>query len=109
MQSLIDDLLKLSRITRDEMRREHFDLSELAGEIGDYLQAEHPDRTVEFHVDAGIMIHADRNLMRIAMDNLLRNAWKFTAHQSLANIHVGCLRDSNQPVYFVEDNRNNFV
>jgi len=104
MQSLIDDLLKLSRITRDEMRREHFDLSELAGEIGDYLQAEHPDRTVEFHVDAGIMIHADRNLMRIAMDNLLRNAWKFTANQSLANIHVGCLRDSDQPVYFVEDN-----
>jgi len=104
MQSLIDDLLKLSRITRDEMRREHFDLSELAGEIGDYLQAEYPERAVEFHVDPGITIHADRNLMRIAMDNLLRNAWKFTANQSLANIHVGCLRDSDQPVYFVEDN-----
>jgi PAS domain S-box-containing protein len=104
MQSLIDDLLKLSRITRDEMRREPFDLSELASEIGDYLQAESPGRQVEFRVDPGITIHADRNLMRVAMDNLLRNAWKFTANQTLANIHVGCLRESDEPVYFVEDN-----
>jgi len=104
MQSLIDDMLKLSRITRDEMHRAQFDLSELAGEIGDYLQSEHPERQVHFQVDPNIVIHGDRNLMRIAMDNLLRNAWKFTSHQAVANIHVGCLHEAEGAVYFVKDN-----
>ncbi len=103
MQNLIDDLLKLSRITRDEMRREDFNLSALATEIGDYLQSEFPDREVTFQVDEDIRIHADRNLLRIAMDNLLRNAWKFTANNPVANVQVGCLHQNGQPVYFVKD------
>ncbi|QID18046.1 PAS domain-containing protein [Nitrogeniibacter mangrovi] len=103
MQHLIDDLLKLSRITRDEMHRSDFSLSELATEIGDYLHAESPHRSVHLEIDPDIRIRADRNLMRIVMDNLLRNAWKFTANHPLANLRVGCLHQNGQPVYFVSD------
>ena len=103
MQRLIDDLLKLSRITRDEMRKADFDLGEMAREIGHELHSETPGRTVNFAVTADLTVHGDRNLLRIAMENLLRNAWKFTSNHPVANIEVGCLRVDDGPVYFVKD------
>jgi PAS domain S-box-containing protein len=104
MQALIDEMLKLARISRDEMRREDVNLSALASEIGDYLGSEHPERQLAFTVAPDIHVHADRNLLRIVLDNLLRNAWKFTGQKAEAAVEVGCLRDGAQPVYFVKDN-----
>jgi len=49
MASLIDDLLKLSRITRTEMRRERVDLSRMARSIVAELQAGEPSRSVSAH------------------------------------------------------------
>ena len=44
MAELIDDLLHLSQVARTEMRREHVDLTAMAGEIGAELRQRQPDR-----------------------------------------------------------------
>lgn len=103
MQRLIDDLLALSRVTRDEMKRERFDLSTLANDILAELQQAHPARQVETIVVPDLVVTGDAALIRIALDNLLRNAWKFTVKHRHARIELGVLPNNGKTVYFVRD------
>ena len=108
MHQLIDDMLALSRVTRDEMRREPVSLSGIAEQILSDLKQMQPDRKVTTRITLDIHATGDPNLLHIALENLLRNAWKFTARQNAAHhsaeIEFGVLRDGDKPVYFVRDN-----
>jgi PAS domain S-box-containing protein len=112
MSGLIDDLLKLSRLTRAEINRQRVDLSALARSIAGELQKEDPQRRAEFKIDSGIHVDADPRLLRVAVENLLGNAWKFTSQRPVARIELG-ISDStdqpppapaNKPVHYVRDN-----
>jgi len=108
MQQLIDDLLALSRVTRDEMRREAVNLSALAEQVLGEMQQTQPHRKVRVRISLDIHANGDPNLLRIAMENLLRNAWKFTSGRKggseVAEIEFDVLREGDKPVYFVRDN-----
>jgi light-regulated signal transduction histidine kinase (bacteriophytochrome) len=104
MSQLIDDLLKLSRVTRSEMRREPVDLSALAQAIAAELQAAQPERQIEWSIAPGLVVNADASLMHILLANLLGNAHKFTAQHPTARIEFGAVQPASQPVYFVRDN-----
>lgn len=103
MADLIDDMLKLSRLTRSEMRREEVDLSALAGTLAAELQAGQPERRVEFLIAPGMTVRADLSLTRILMQNLIENAWKFTMHHPTARIEVGTFDSRGQTTFFVRD------
>ncbi len=103
MGMLIDDLLKLARVTRVEPNREEVDLSMLGREIAVALQNQDPDRRAQIVVAPGLRAHADARLLRIALENLLGNAWKFTGQRKEARIELGMTTNS-APVYFVRDN-----
>ncbi len=103
MGLLIDDLLRLSRVSRSEMRYTTVNLSALVQDQVKELQASDPKRQVEFRVAPGAIVSADPTLMRVVITNLLENAWKFTSHHSSAQIEFGIIRSEEQPVYFVRD------
>jgi signal transduction histidine kinase len=104
MAQLIDDLLKLSRVTRSEMHRETVNLTATAQAIALEFQKRQPNRQVTFIVAEGLTANGDRSLLSIALENLLDNAWKFTQKSPHARIEFGStLRDGKQ-VYFVSDN-----
>lgn len=104
MGQLIDDLLRLSRVTRSEIRLTTVDLSALAHSILTELARTQPEREVEFTVAPGLVVNADAQLLRIVMENLLGNAWKFTSKQARAKIEVGRAPWQGQLMYFVRDN-----
>jgi signal transduction histidine kinase len=104
MSMLIDDLLMLARVTRAEAVREEVDLSALARQVTDALQAQNPDRRVRFALTPGLKVHGDARLLRIALENLLGNAWKFTGGRAEASIELGMSSEDSTPVYFVRDN-----
>ncbi|MBL8448059.1 MAG: PAS domain S-box protein [Zoogloeaceae bacterium] len=104
MAALIDDLIELARLTRQALRREHVDVSELAGQIVDELRAENPERVVDFQITQGLTANADRALIRVVFENLLRNAWKFTARVPRAEVSVTGERVDGKLVYCVSDN-----
>jgi signal transduction histidine kinase len=123
MNQLIDDLLQLSRITRQEMVTGPVDLSALAYEILENYRQQEPDRAAQITIQPGMVGIGDPNLLRIAITNLLDNAWKFTRKTPNTCIEVGCRLageigpqspglssveidglGADMPVYFVKDN-----
>jgi PAS domain S-box-containing protein len=103
MHQIIDGMLALSRVTRNEMRRETVNLSAIAEQILSDLKQMQPERVVRTHITLDICVRGDPNLLRIALENLLRNAWKFTARRPAATIEFGVLHGEDKPVYFVSD------
>jgi PAS domain S-box-containing protein len=103
MGQLIDDMLKLSRVTRSEMRFENVDLTGIAREIGDELSRAEPGRKVEFIIEDGVTAWGDLPLMRTVMQNLLSNSWKFTSRHEKGLIQFGVSESGGRKNYFVKD------
>lgn len=104
MGGLIDDLLKLARVTRAELRREHVNLSAVAQAAVDELAKANPSRVVDCQVQPGLSAVGDPRLLQIALTNLLDNAWKFTSKRDHARIEFGTASSNGCAVYFVRDN-----
>ena len=103
MGHLIDDLLRLSLVTRDDLRRETVNLSSLAHSIIGGLQQKDPQRQVEFVVTPDLSAIGDERLLQVVLNNLLENSWKFTSKHPTARIEVGTNPDNGQPAFFVRD------
>lgn len=101
MAALIDDILRLSRVTRGEVRRETVDVTAMARSIAEEMRQRHPEHRVEFVVRDGLVARADPHLLEVLMRNLLENAWKYTSRREDARVEVGCGGDR---VWFVKDN-----
>jgi light-regulated signal transduction histidine kinase (bacteriophytochrome) len=104
MGQLIDDLLRLSRVSRAEVIRQRVDLSDLSRRILRELAEAHPERSAQVTVASGLTVEADPRLLAIALENLLANAWKFTAPRPEAVIEVGKDEVEGEPVFWVRDN-----
>ncbi len=103
MGMLIDDLLRLSRVSRSEMQYTTVNLSALVQEQIDELQAINPERQVKFAIAPNIIVSADRTLMQVVISNLVQNAWKFTSHHDSALIEFGVLQQEDHLTYFMRD------
>lgn len=104
MGQLIDDLLKLARLSRVEMNQTTTDLSSIAESIATEFKSSTPDRNVDFVIQPGLVDKADRSLMQIALQNLLSNAWKYTKNTREAKIEFSSFRRENKTIYFIRDN-----
>jgi signal transduction histidine kinase len=104
MGKLIDALLKLSRITRSELKPSHVMIGAMAKEIAGELQRSDPDRDVELRINTELTAVADSTMIRSVMENLLGNAWKFTRHTEKAVIEFDADKGNAHQVYFVKDN-----
>jgi signal transduction histidine kinase len=93
MGQLIEDLLKLSRIGRDDYTVIPLDLGAMADHILAGFRAEDPGRKVICHVERPLRVLGDPRLLRLLLENLLGNAWKFTARLEEARIEL-----TSQPV-----------
>ena len=104
MGQLIDDLLDLSRIGRQPIKKKLINLETVIKKAYQALQPEWKSRKVNFIVHRCPSVFADPNLMLIAFMNLLSNALKFTRKQTTTEIEVGYKKKKNQIVFFVKDN-----
>jgi light-regulated signal transduction histidine kinase (bacteriophytochrome) len=102
MGLLIDALLQLSRITRTEIVREHFSISDLAESVISDLREQNRNRDLSFEIEPGLTAYADPRLTRIALENLMSNAVKFSSKVAHAVIRFGW--DPEQNAWYVRDN-----
>ncbi len=104
MAELIDGMLELAQITRQDIRLDEVDLGEIARSIVAQLRLGQPSRQAEFHIEDRIIVMGDRRLLHNALENLLGNAWKFTSKVPVATISFGSLVNNGETVLFVSDN-----
>ncbi len=104
MGRLIDDLLRLSRVSRSSLTPVTIDLSAMASEVLLDLQQSQPERCVDVAVQAGMSATGDAGLLRIVLDNLLGNAWKYTGRTEPARICVHSSVLDGETVYTIADN-----
>jgi signal transduction histidine kinase len=111
LMGMVDALLALSRVTREEPHLVQVDLSKMAQTIAENLHQHEPERQVEFVIAPDLTVQADQHLLHVVLENLLGNAWKFTAQSQPARIELGRLSFSetepeieDTTIYFVRDN-----
>lgn len=104
MGALIDDLLRLSRISRAPMKPERVDVSALATDIVAEIRKASPQRSVDVRIEPGLEAKADRRLLEVALDNLIRNAWKYTGKQPEPRIEIGTARTNGTGAFMIRDN-----
>jgi len=108
LDRLIDNLLKLSRISQSPMERVPVNLGGMAKEVALALQEEQPQRAAEFAIERQLRAVGDPLLLRTLLENLLGNAWKYSSRKAQARIAFGATRVEGETVYFVRDNGDGF-
>lgn len=99
LATIIDELLNLSRISRQEIRFVQVDLSELAEGIVKELRAKGWNTEPEVEIQGNLTVKADATLLRVVLLNLLQNAFKFSPNGG--KVSVG--KKPRESVYFVRD------
>ncbi len=89
MGQLIDDLLKLSRVTRTNIEKSDINISDISYGIIERLKKQKSTREVNFIIEPNLIVNGDYNLLNIVMENLIGNAWKFTMKKEHAVIEIG--------------------
>ncbi|WP_240523314.1 PAS domain S-box protein [Polaromonas sp. AER18D-145] len=105
MGELIEGLLTLAHLSREQLKLEGVDLSALARRIENECREREPGRQVEMTVQDGLIAQGDPRLLSAVLQNLLANAWKFSSKQLQARIEVGSeLGAEDDTIFFVRDN-----
>jgi PAS domain S-box-containing protein len=104
MSNLIDDMLSLSRVSRQELKKSSVDMSKMANSIIRELQNTEPNRNVRVTISKDMTVFADAGLIQIALSNLLENAWKYSGKVNDAFIEFGKIERDQETVYFISDN-----
>ena len=104
MARLIDDLLKLSRISRRALSFSTVNLSDVAKEIVAELRSQSPTRKVNVKIHDHIVAWCDERAIRIVLENLLSNAWKFTSTVKKPRIEFKTEIIGDEKVFIVSDN-----
>lgn len=102
MTLLIDGLLALSRVGRQQMNFQPIDLRRLVDRSIELVQSNLPDsQSIEFRIGALPPVTADATLLQQVFSNLIDNAVKFSRHACPSRIEIGALEDKT---LFVKDN-----
>lgn len=104
MGLLVDDLLNLGRVGRQELSVQATGLKSIVNDVISDLATECDGRKVEWKVGALPFVDCDPGLMRQVFQNLLSNALKFTRTRETATIEIGQKNENNPPLIFVSDN-----
>ena len=104
MDQLINDLLALSRLKRQEFEVAEIDMGDLAQGVFEELKAINPGRKLNLVISNPPKGMGDPSMIRQVFVNLLSNAIKFTRKREAALIEIGGTINDKEATFFVKDN-----
>ncbi|HEX7337168.1 MAG TPA: PAS domain S-box protein [Gemmatimonadales bacterium] len=104
MATLIDDLVGLSRIGRQDVLRRPVSLTTMVEDVVDQLKTQINGRRIDWQVEELPVVQADPVLTKIALTQLLSNAVKFTRPRERAAIRIAPLEADGLAGLSVQDN-----
>lgn len=108
MGQLIDDLLRFSRTSRQELTINRINMHDLFASLSDEIMQYNPSQLIS--IDIGTMPDAwgDLSLLKQVVSNLLSNAVKFSARKELTEIRISGIKNESETVYSISDNGTGF-
>jgi light-regulated signal transduction histidine kinase (bacteriophytochrome) len=103
MNTLIDDLLKFSKLGRKEVQKTQFPTERIVRETLDELANTAPHRA-QVHIGSLLPVQADRTLLTQVWVNLLSNAIKYSSKKENPQVDISCVLKEDTVVYAVKDN-----
>jgi two-component system, sensor histidine kinase and response regulator len=103
MNTLIDDLLKFSKLGRKELQKAVIQTDKLVHEILEELSKSSPHHA-QINIGPLPPAHADYTLLTQVWVNLLSNAIKYSSKKETPRVDISCERQGNTLVYAVKDN-----
>jgi signal transduction histidine kinase len=104
MQQLIDDLLVYSRVGRAPLREEDVDLESVFAEVTDWIAPAIQERGALVTHDPLPTVRGERGQLAQVLQNLVANAIKFTAPDTVPEVHVSAARVAGGWRISVRDN-----
>ncbi len=105
MESLITDLLKLSRVANLQDELQELSFEEIVWEALELLAGKITESNVKIDIQNDLpKMCACRNKLLTVLQNLIENAVKYMGPQTEPRIKIGSRNDREDVVFFVEDN-----
>jgi PAS domain S-box-containing protein len=104
MSTLVDDLVHLVRVARQDLMRRPVDLTALAEDVVSQLQPQAEGREIEWRLQPLGTVDCDPGLVRLALQSLLSNALKFTRPRDHTVITIRPIEHEGQAGLAVQDN-----
>ena len=104
MGLLVDELLRLAGIGRQDLRVQFVNLNELVVDVISVLSPDAEGRLTEWKIDNLGSISCDQVLIRQVFQNLIANALKFTRSRATGMIEIGRIDGAGESTFFVRDN-----
>ncbi len=104
MGRLVDDLLQLAQLGRQDAQRLPISLDSLIRDVVANLRTETTGRDIEWRVEPLPPVVCDAGLVHVLFTNLLSNAVKYTRTRQKAVIEIGHLVKGRELVIYVRDN-----
>ncbi|MBN2393958.1 MAG: PAS domain S-box protein [Anaerolineae bacterium] len=105
MQTLLDELLELSRIGRVMNPPEEVSFEAIASEAAEAVHGRIEARGIQVEIAPDLPeVYGDRARLVEVVQNLLDNACKFTGEQPKPRVEIGVQQTETGPVFYVHDN-----
>src|SRR5258708_37703624 len=104
MGDMVDDLLKMGRIGRQELVSRSTNLNSLVESVLQDLQPECDGRQIDWRIGEWPSADCDAGLMEQGFANLHSYALKDTRRRAKAFIALGQVRSEGAPTIFIRDN-----
>jgi PAS domain S-box-containing protein len=104
MSTLIDDLLALSRLGRQEIKNSEVDMMEMVNSVYEELTNEKERDTIKFRLLPIPAAFGDAAMLRQVWLNFISNAIKFTSLKPERIIEVGYKTEGDGGIYYIKDN-----
>lgn len=106
MNSLLKDLLELSRVGRMMNPPELVSFEHLIHEAVEIVRGRLTERNIAVHIQPDLpVVHVDKPHLILVLQNLIDNAAKYMGDQKSPRIEIGMKeREHGQKVFFVRDN-----
>jgi len=99
---VIEGMLSLARVFRQELASEEVSLSLLVHQCVEEISEQHGG-DVECRIQPDVTVTADPRLMKSLLFNLVSNAWKYSVGRPQVEIEFSCERRDDASVYCVRD------
>src|SRR6266404_6794167 len=104
MSELMNDLIRLAKVSRQGPTREKVPLRSLVDEVVAELESQSEKRKIEWRIGALPVVECDHGLMKQVLANLISNAVKYTRPRKIAVIEIGETIMGRERTFFVRDN-----